>query len=248
MKGAVRLSKQYCAEPKGRKFLSAAAFILTIVIMILLNILRKYADSKYPQYMPDAPSLPEKMITALMIIFAAVYVVFIVLLLPMWYKSIRYVINDREIISCSGIFSRTYRIMKLSAVQHAVRISMPLSRITCFNFISLDALGGSMKLMFLSEANCNEIMKIFRSGSAEQPQKKPDAERQRTQRAPLPADTSDSYSVTYSSDGGDSYTYADSPYLYAPGLADDYRNFTQLSFGDLGLDLDTDGQSKEGDS
>lgn len=222
------MSKQYCAEPKGRKFLSAAAFILTLVIMAALNVLRKYADSKYPQYMPDSTGLPEKVIIGIMIAFAAVYIVFIVLLLPMWYKTIRYVISDKEIISCSGLFSRTYRIMKLSAVQHAVRVSMPLSRITCFNFISIDALGGSMLLMFLSESSCAEIMKIFRS---EQP--KPPAKQPQTVKKPAARNTAENYTVSYSSDGGETYSYADSPYLYAPGLAEDYMDFTQLSFGDI---------------
>lgn len=129
------MSRNYSSDPKGRKFISVTAFLLTIVLLVLLNILRLYAMDKFPQYMPDTQALPVRVISALMIIFAAIYVVFIVILLPMWYKSIRYVITDDEIISYTGIFTRTYRIMKISSVQHAVRVSLPLSKYTGFNFI-----------------------------------------------------------------------------------------------------------------
>lgn len=62
------MTKQYTSDPKGRKFLSAAAFLLTLVIIFALNILRQYVKEKFPQYLPDTTSLPEKLIIVLMII------------------------------------------------------------------------------------------------------------------------------------------------------------------------------------
>lgn len=158
------MPKTYCSDPRGRKFLSAFTFIMTLVLIFLLNILRLYAVEKFSQYLPDmsrVKSLPEKVLQALILVLLAIYVVFIIILLPTWYKTIKYTITDKAIISRTGLFSRTYRIMKLSAIQHASKISMPLSKITCFNFISLGALGGNVVLMFLSDEDCTEIMKTL---------------------------------------------------------------------------------------
>lgn len=221
------MTKQYTSDPKGRKFLSTAAFLLTLVIIFALNILRQYVKEKFPQYLPDTASLPEKLIIVLMIVFAAVYVVFIVIFLPMWYKTIRYIMKDNEIISCSGLISKTYRIMKLTAVQHASRISLPFSKYTCFNFISLNALGGSMLLMFLSEKDCREIMDIFEHSIA------PKSKQTQTVQQPAPAGK---YSLSRS-DGSADYVYTDNSSLLSSeeisDVLDGYSSFRQLSFDDM---------------
>lgn len=221
------MTKQYTSDPKGRKFLSAAAFLLTLVIIFALNILRQYVKEKFPQYLPDTTSLPEKLIIVLMIIFAAIYVVFIVIFLPMWYKTIRYIMKDNEIISCSGLISKTYRIMKLSAIQHASRISLPFSKYTCFNFISLNALGGSMLLMFLSAGDCREIMDIFERSIA------PKSNRKQPVQQPA---TKGKYSLSRS-DGSADYVYTDNSSLLSSeeisDVLDGYSSFRQLSFDDI---------------
>ena len=49
-------------------------------------------------------------------VFAAGF--FIIVILPQWYQRFRYVLYDNRIVSYSGLFSRTYRIMRFDAVQH----------------------------------------------------------------------------------------------------------------------------------
>lgn len=237
------MSRNYSSDPNGRKFISVTAFLLTIVLLVLLNILRLYAMDKFPQYMPDTQALPVRVISALMIIFAAIYVVFIVILLPMWYKSIRYVITDDEIISYTGIFTRTYRIMKISSVQHAVRVSLPLSKYTGFNFIFLNALGSNMPILFLSDRDCTEILELFRKHCEDKP--KPKAEK-----------PTGKYFVEYSSEES-GYVYSDSSRILTSGeisdIAENFDNVTQLSFEDMNSDqlsfTDTDKQNepKSGD-
>ena len=228
------MSRNYSSDPKGRKFISVTAFLLTIVLLVLLNILRLYAMDKFPQYMPNTQALPVRVISALMIIFAAVYVVFIVILLPMWYKSIRYVINYDEIISYTGIFTRTYRIMKISSVQHAVRVSLPLSRYTGFNFIILNALGSNMPVLFLSDKDCTDIMELFQKKYEDKP---------------VPEKPKGKYFVEYSS-AESGYVYTDSSRILTSGeisdIAENFDNVTQLSFDDMSSDqlsfTDTDKQ------
>ncbi len=214
--------KQYRSDPRGRKFLSAAAFFLTLIILAALGILRGYVKEKFPQYIPDTSIIPEKIISAVMAILAAVYVVFIVILLPMWYKTIRYTVKDGEIISRSGLFSRTYRIMKLSAVQHASKISMPLSKITCFNFISLNAMGGSMLMMFLSEKDCAQIIALFNVKEVPKQDRSPSKNKFSLSRA--------------AGISGTDYIYTDNSSLLSSeeisDVLDDYSGFTQLSFGE----------------
>ncbi len=232
------MKKNYTTDPKGRRYISAAGFVLTVLLLAVLNILRLYAMDKFPQYMPDVPALPVRVINVLMIILAAVYVVFILILLPMWYKSIRYVVNDNEIISYSGIISRTYRIMKLSSVQHAVRVSLPFSGRTGFNLITLKALGGNMPVMFLSDKDCGEILELFR--------------RRFEKKA---VSSGGKYSVEYSAEKS-GYVYTDNSDILSSveirELADDYESVKQLSFDDMSseqlsfTDMENDGQQGGG--
>ena len=216
-------AKTYYSDPKGRMFLSAAAFLLTIAAMIVLNILRLYAEEKFPQYIPEnitTSPLPQEVIAVIMIIVAILYVVFIIILLPMWYRSFKYVVNEKEIVSCSGIFSRTFRIMKLSAVQHVSRISMPFSNITCFNFVSVNALGGRLVFMFLSNKDCTELMNMFRGIS---PANRRTSSVSRERR----------FAVERAAAGNADYIYRDNSGLDgAADIMEQLSGFSQLSFDD----------------
>lgn len=222
-------TKTYYSAPKGRFFLSAAAFLITIGAMIALNVLRLYLVDRFGSYINEISGLPitsakpvmpfsAKVVSAIMIIVAALYVIFIVILLPMWYKSFKYVVNDKEIVSYSGIFSRTFRIMKLSAVQHVSRISLPFSQITCFNFVSVNALGGRLVFMFLSEKDCAEIMKMFRSDGIV---------------SIAQAKSAGRFAVERTSEGAADYIYKDNSGL--DGAADimgQLSGYSQISFDD----------------
>ena len=183
--------RTYQSDKRGKIFISLTGFILTIILIVLLNLLRLYVIDKYPQYLPDMTrvrSLPEKVIAGIMIALGVMYLVFIVLILPMWYKSFKYVIYENRIVSYSGIFSRTFRIMRIGAIQHASHVSMPFSKYTCFNFIRLSALGGNIIMFFLSDEDCRSIM-AFIDEFAEKPARK------ETAPAPLPEKPVESYAV-----------------------------------------------------
>lgn len=231
------MTRNYTSDPKGRKFISAAAFLLTLILLAVLSILRMYALDKFPQYMPDAAPLPVKVINALMIAFAAVYAVFIILLLPMWYKKIRYTVNDTEIIARTGLFSRTYRIMRISSVQHAVRFSMPFSRATSFNFITLRALGGNLVMMFISDKDCAEIMELLIKSALGE--KKPAAAAlQRSAAKPAQAAQHMRFSPGTTERGGNGVSRqgSETGFIYSenvPESSDPYGGCEQLTFGEL---------------
>ena len=162
--------KTYYSDKKGRKFISLAGLVLTVAALVLLNILRLYIKDKFPKYLPDmtpVTSLPVRVIQTIMLITAVVYLVFIIVILPQWYQRFRYVLYDNRIVSYSGLFSRTYRIMRFDAVQHITYISMPFSKYTAFNVVTLNALGGNLLIMFLSDNDCREIIdKVEKCGIA----------------------------------------------------------------------------------
>lgn len=220
--------KTFYSDKRGQKYLSAAAFVVTVITLPVLNVLRQYLSDKIPYYMP------EKIVSAIMIILAAVYIAAVIFILPAWYKRIKYILKDNEIIAYSGFFSRSYREMKLSSIQHATRISMPFSKVTCFNFIRLNALGGRMILMFLNNRDCAEIMRKLREPYAEE----------RPPIIPLPVEpqehnydrTFEKYSLSYSSDENRDYVFKDNADILTSAelddILDDYSGYTQLSFND----------------
>ncbi|MBQ9209372.1 MAG: PH domain-containing protein [Oscillospiraceae bacterium] len=153
--------KVYRSDKKGRIFISLTGFVLTVAILVVLNILRLYIADRYPQYMPDMTrvmSLPERVVRIAMVVFAVLYVVFIVVILPTWYRTFSYTLSEDRVTSLTGLFSRTQRIMRIDSIQHVTLIKLPLSKYTSFNFISLNAMGGNLMMNFLSCEDCDEIM------------------------------------------------------------------------------------------
>lgn len=157
------MSKKFRSDKKGIHLLSLAALILTVIVLVVLEVLRRYLTDKFPEYLPNTEqTLPQEVVAALMVIFAALYVIFIVIILPLWYRTIKYELTDACLITDTGLFSHTHRVMKLSAVQHASRISIPIPKRSGFNFISVNAMGGTILLMFLSDTDCAEVLEILR--------------------------------------------------------------------------------------
>ncbi len=164
-----RVSKIFTSDKKGIHLISIAALIITVAVLVVLEILRRYLVDKFPEYLPNTEGvLPQEVVSVLMIVFSAIYVVFIVIILPLWYRTIRYELTDNCLITDTGLFSRSHKIMKYSAIQHVSHMSVPLSfrRKNHFNFISVNAMGGNVVLLFLSDADCKIIMEALR-GTAE---------------------------------------------------------------------------------
>ncbi len=219
--------QKYYSDKKGKKFVSLAGLLLTILIIVLLNILRMYIADKFPQYLPDMTrvrSLPEKVIMAVMMLFAVIYLVFIILILPMWYKRFKYVIYDNRIVSYSGLFSRTYCIMRLDAIQHATLLSTPFSKYTSFNFIRLSALGGNIIMFFLSDSDCQKIMDTIDKFTAE----RMNAPEKQRRKSPAVKPTAQSVS-----EQPEKYEETDGGQLTLPEIADIIKHeMSQLAFFD----------------
>lgn len=154
--------KTYRSDKKGYSFLLAITTFATAVIIALLKFLLEKLEIIYPNLFEKESSIPKIIIYTVIIVFFAAYVIFAVIFLRLWHKSLEYTITSSEIISRSGFMTKTQKIMKLSAIQYFTGISMPMSALSSFNFIIVSALGGTMALLFLSDEDYSEIAELLR--------------------------------------------------------------------------------------
>ena len=155
--------KKYCSDRNGYSFLLILCTLAVGAVVVLLRYILNKIEIMYPALFEQERALPEVIIYSLMIFFAAVYVVFALIVLRFWHRSLSYVLTENEIISDAGFIVRSHQIMKYSAVQYVSRVSMPLSRISSFNFVIVSALGGRLLMMFLSDSDAEEITELIRS-------------------------------------------------------------------------------------
>lgn len=151
--------KKYYADRRSLNILRIITFILLIVIAIGLKYLLYRLELTFPDYFKtDKNTVPEIVIWAVMALAAAVYILYILIFLPLWYNSVKYCVTDTDLIFVSGVFFKSTHYMKISAVQYATLISAPLAKHSGFNFIVFSAHGGRMTFIFLSQKDAEEIM------------------------------------------------------------------------------------------
>ena len=155
--------KKYYADKRSLKFLRVTTFILIICIIIALKYLLYYLESHFPAYF-DIPKItvPEIIVWAFIILLVTAYVIFLLIILPLWYRSVSYTLSDDEMIIRSGIFFKNISFVKMSSIQYTTSISMPLSKYTSFNFLMINAYGGRLVCFFLSSSDMEEISKKIR--------------------------------------------------------------------------------------
>ena len=85
--------------------------------------------------------------------------------LPLFLKSIHYMITDTEIIRSSGVMIKLHQSVKYSSIQYVNVITMPFSQYTGLNFIMCFVYGGKLSLLFLNHNDAKEILdKIEQKG------------------------------------------------------------------------------------
>lgn len=155
--------KKYYADRRSLNILRVITFILLIVIAIGLKYLLYRLELMFPDYFKTEEStVPEIVIWTVMALAAAIYILYILIFLPLWYNSAKYCITDTDLISVSGVFFKSTHYMKISAVQYATLISAPLAKHSGFNFIVFSAHGGRMTFIFISKKDAEEIMTSVR--------------------------------------------------------------------------------------
>jgi len=83
--------------------------------------------------------------------------------LPMFFNSISYSATSTEVTKSSGVFIKVHQSVRYSSIQYTTVISSPFSQYTGFNFIIFFVYGGQLRLLFLKQADAQEIIRL--SGS-----------------------------------------------------------------------------------
>lgn len=155
--------KKYYADRNSLNILRVVSLILLIVLGIALRYLLYFLEQRYPDYFAVTQNtVTEIIIWSIILAAAAIYVLYILIFLPLWYNNARYYVTDKDIIARTGVFIKKYQYMKLEAVQYTTRLSAALSRHTGFNFIMFNGYGGRMMFIFLSSRDADEITKNVR--------------------------------------------------------------------------------------
>lgn len=91
-------------------------------------------------------------------IFWAVGIMYGCIFLPIYFKSSRYTIGEKEIKKQAGMLFFTKQYIKLESVQYVSSVIFPLSQFTGLNFVTINAFGGRVIFMFLSRNDALEII------------------------------------------------------------------------------------------
>lgn len=150
--------KKYYADKKSLNFLRVFTFVIIIGIIIALKYLQYYLERRYPDYyLPAKITVPEIIIWTAIVFLITAYVIFLFIILPMWYRSVCYMISPTDIIIKSGVIFKNTTYVKISTVQYTATVKCPLSKHTSFNFLLINAYGGRLAMMFLSNSDLEEI-------------------------------------------------------------------------------------------
>ena len=161
-KGDFGEMKKYKSDNSSIKFLRVFIIVIIICIIIAIKYLLYYIErsDKYFTIESNAPEIIGWIFIAALI---TAYVVFLFIILPMWYRSVYYVITPDEIIIKSGAIFKNTTYIKISTVQYISTVKCPLSEYTSFNFLLINAYGGRLAMMFLSVSDLEEISKKIQS-------------------------------------------------------------------------------------
>jgi len=152
--------KKYYADKKSLNFLRVITFIIIICITTALKYLLYYLEQRYPDYyLPSRFTVPEIIVWIIIAVLITAYVVFLFIILPMWYRSVCYIVSADEIFIRSGVLFKNTTYVKISAVQYTATVKCPLSKYTSFNFLLINAYGGRLAMMFLSTSDLEKISK-----------------------------------------------------------------------------------------
>lgn len=130
-----------------RKFTPLPAALLTLRILILIIAVAATVFS----YIYLSPF--RILMFTLIALFWTVALVFVLILLPIYFRRTVIYLSPTELsLHTCLVFSRREH-MRVGAVQYLSMITLPLSKLTGFNFLAVHGLGGTIILPFLSSSD-----------------------------------------------------------------------------------------------
>ncbi len=127
-----------------RKFTPKTSALLTLRILILL--VTALATVLVYVYLSSFKIIMYTLIA----LFWTLALVFVLILLPIYFRRTVIYLSPTELSLHTGMIFSSREHMRVSAVQYISMITLPLSRLTGFNFLTVHGLGGTIILPFLS--------------------------------------------------------------------------------------------------
>lgn len=139
--------------------------ILTIlsVISIIMLFCIIYLINNYLYYISARINISEHILKIAALILIIAYVTFAFVILPLWHRSLKYFISDKEIVIHSGVVIENSIHVKMSSIQYTTAVKCPFSNKINFNILLLSLCNKRLALMFLSLHDMEEINKIIQS-------------------------------------------------------------------------------------
>lgn len=134
-----------------RKFTPKPAALLTLRILIL--IVTVAATVLVYVYLDSFKTLS----TVAICVLWALAIVFALILLPIYFRRTVMYISGTELSIHTGLLFLSRSHMRVNAVQYISVVTLPLSRLTGFNFLTVHGLGGTVVLPFLSTDDAKAI-------------------------------------------------------------------------------------------
>lgn len=134
-----------------RKFTPKPAALLTLRILILVFTVA--ATVLVYVYLDSFKTL----MTVAICVLWALAVIFALILLPIYFRRTVMYISATELSIHTGMIFLTRSHMRVSAVQYVSFLTLPFSKLTGFNFLTVHGLGGTVILPFLSTDDAKAI-------------------------------------------------------------------------------------------
>lgn len=134
-----------------RKFVPKPAALLTLRILILIVTLA--ATVLVYVYLSSFKTL----MTIVICVLWALAIIFALILLPIYFRRTVMYISATELSIHTGLIFLRRSHMRVNAVQYISLITLPFSKLTGFNFLTVHGLGGALVLPFLSTDDAKAI-------------------------------------------------------------------------------------------
>ena len=132
---------------------SKKPLIIFWALLAVILFLIRYAVNLIERFVPFSSNyilMPIWVIAAL----------FCLLVLPFYFIRSYFTVSSKEVTAFTGLFFTMRHFMPTSAIKSVTTIITPLSGITGFNFVVLNALGAKLLIPFISRRDAMEISAI----------------------------------------------------------------------------------------
>ena len=147
--------KKYYSDNKVINSLRVIVSICIFCIIALIYYSLYYIRSKIGIFGELSEIVvPTIIIAAALVIF---YVIGLFFILPLWLRSICYILAPDEIILNYGLFFKRTFYIKISAIQYITVVKIPCFENININNILINAYGGRVVMMLLSAKDVEEI-------------------------------------------------------------------------------------------